>query len=669
MADSCLKTLVNPCIFPLAAFASCAVVLSSCAVAQDPAIDRVETSQLRPGQRATVTVYGKQLTGALSFWTPAGVLRPKEGTDLTKDQPVTLEGDIRADAVPGVYPGRFVTNHGCSEAAWVVIDDLATTALTADADNRMTGQLVSLPCYLFGQINPVAPKILRFAMTTGQVLSAEVFARRIGSDLDPVLRLIGPDGKELQYRDDMPGGEGDTQLQWTAAVDGEYRLELRDVRYSGGGRHFFHLRLGKLPLVTTASPRIAKAGQNVSLIGTTGDLLGEAPMPGSADTSGALVPVSFRTADAEASGLASVVVTNDPVQSETEPNDAKEQATVIAPETAVLAGTFQKAGDVDWFRITATEATPLLIIARTREVASPCDLVLELFNADGGKIAESDDAGPRDAEVSAQLPGAGEFYLKVSEIAGRGGSAWNWALDVFRARKSVRAVAPADRLNVPRGGSVAMPLTLRRIQYDGPLKVEAVSLPAALKMNPFVVGAKQSTVPIVLTAADPAATTSDADWGPITLKISTPDGSLPPAELQLAPPPPKKQDNEIFRSARVRSDVFAAVAPAAQFSFTVEPAAVALVQGGMATVTIKATRAADWTMPIEIAYSTPADQVSPGLTVAGGSMPAGEFVVNISAAADAAVGPCTIFLQGKAKKDNTEAVHPVPPIQIEVTAK
>ncbi|MBL8814193.1 MAG: hypothetical protein JNM43_28755 [Planctomycetaceae bacterium] len=669
MADSCLKSFVKTHILPLALTAGCMVCLSVRAGAQDPTVDRVETSQLRPGQRATVTVHGKQLNGALGFWTPAGVLRPKEGTDLTKDQPVTLEGDIKADATPGIYPARFVSNHGASEATWVVVDDLPTTAITGDADNRATGQALTLPCCLFGQINPVVSKTFRFTMTTGQVLSAEVFARRIGSDLDPVLRLFGPDGKELLYRDDMPGGEGDTQLQWTAAADGEYRLELRDVRYSGGGRHYFHLRLGKLSLVTTASPRIARVGQNVSLIGTTGDLVGETPMPGTADVSGALIPVSFRAADAEASGFASVVATSNPVQSETEPNDAKDQATVIAPDTAVLAGTFQKAGDVDWFRITATEATPLLIIARTREVASPCDVVLELYNADGGKIAESDDAGPRDAEVTAQLPGAGEFYLKVSEIAGRGGAAWTWALDVFRARKSVRAVAPADRLNVPRGGNAALPLTLRRIQYDGPLKVEAVSLPAALKMNPFVVGSKQSTVPIVLTAADPAATSSDADWGPITLKISTPDGSLPPAELQLVPPPPKKADNEVFRSARVRSDVFAAVAPASQFSFTVEPATVTLPQGGMASVTIKATRAADWTMPIEIAYSTPADQVSPGLTVAGGSMPAGEFVVNITAAADAAVGPCTIFLQGKAKKDNTEVVQPVPPIQVEVTAK
>jgi hypothetical protein len=88
---------------------------------------------------------------------------------------------------------------------------------------------------------------------------------------------------------------------------------------------------------------------------------------------------------------------------------------------------------------------------------------------------------------------------------------------------------------VPRGGSAAMMLAVRRIHYDGPLKVEAVGLPASLTMSPFTIGGKQSTVPIVLTAKDPAATASDADWGPVTLKITAPDGvGLPPAEIQLA---------------------------------------------------------------------------------------------------------------------------------------
>jgi hypothetical protein len=139
--------------------------------------------------------------------------------------------------------------------------------------------------------------------------------------------------------------------------------------------------------------------------------------------------------------------------------------------------------------------------------------------------------------------------------------------------------------------------------------------------------------------------------------------------VQLNPPPPKKQDADLFRSQRSRGDIFAAVVPAAEFSLAPDPVAVSVTQGATATVTIRSVRAADWTVPIEIALATPADQLPPGITVAGGSMAAGDLAVTITAAADATVGPCTIFLQGKSKKDKAEPVRPVPPIRLDVLAK
>jgi hypothetical protein len=637
------------------------------ATAQDPTVDRLDVTNLRPGQKASVVVNGKQLVGAIGVWTPVGTLRPKEGTDLTKDQPFVAEGEIKADAVPGIYPARVVTNHGCSEAAFVVVDDLPSVAVTPDSDDRKAGQLVTVPCCLYGQIKPVVSKFFRVAMTAGQTLTMEILARRLGSDLDPLLRVTGPDWSEVAYRDDMPGAEGDTQLQFTAAVDGEYRIEVRDVRYSGGARHFFHLRLGKLSLVSAASPSVVQVGGKVGVIGASGDVLGEATPSVSAEHSGLLVPLGFRASDADGSVLTSVLATSSVMQTEVEPNNLQAEATAVAAESQVLAGVLQAKGDSDWFKISATEATPLLVIARTRETGSPTDLLLELYNAQGGKMVENDDAGPRDAELAAQLPAAGDFFLRVSEIAGRGGPEWTYALDLFKGRKAVRITAPLDRVNVPRGGNAAMTLNVRRIQYDGPLKIEAVGLPAAITMNPITIGAKQSAVPVVLTAGDPAAVSSDADWGPVSFRVSAPDGTtLLNSELQLAPPAPKKTDAEVFRSARLRSDLFTAVQPPAQFSMTVEPAVVTVAPGASASIMIKSTRAAEWTMPIEIALATPADQLPPGITVTGGSMAAGELAVTIAAAADAPVGLFTVFLQGKAKKDKLEPVHPVPAIVVEV---
>jgi hypothetical protein len=179
---------------------------------QEPVIDRLDVANFRPGQKATVVVNGKQLIGASGLWTPVGTLRPKEGSDLSKDQPVTFEGDVKADAVPGVYPARMVTNHGCSEAGWLVVDDLPSVALTPESQDRAVGQVVALPCCVEGQLNPVLSRFFRVALTAGQSVSVEVLARRLGSDLDPVVRVTGPNGNEIAYSDDLPGAEGDTQF-------------------------------------------------------------------------------------------------------------------------------------------------------------------------------------------------------------------------------------------------------------------------------------------------------------------------------------------------------------------------------------------------------------------------------------------------------------------------
>ena len=647
----------------------CFTGLQSPAGAQDPVIDRVDGTGLHPGQKAEVVVAGKQLQGTLALWTPVGTLRLKSGADVSKDQPVSLEGDISAEAIPGIYPVRLITDHGCSEASWVVVDDLPTVAVTAEADNRKSGQQVSLPVSISGQLNAVAPRFFRFTLAEGQSLTAEVFARRLSSELDPVLRLLGPDGRELSYSDDVAGTEGDALLQWKATVAGEYRLELRDVRYTGGARHFFHLRLGRLPAAAMSLPRLVSPGAAVSVVDLQGAVLAEAPAGESVAGAGAMVPVRVRGAEAEASSIISAVVLPGVVSAESEPNDQREQATAVAAEAAGIAGVFQQPGDADWFRISAAAAGNLTALARTRDAGSPSDLQLELYNSEGGRLAESDDAGPKDAEISFQLPAAGEYFLKVTELAGRSGPVWSYGVQLHLGKPTVLVTVPADRLSVPRGGSASLVLALRRLQYEGALKVEAVGLPGALQMEPFVVGSRQSAVPLVLTAADPAATAGDADWGPISIRLSAADGSQPATVVQLVPPPPRKADADLFRSMRSRADVFVAVRPAGEFSLQAVPSAVTVEQGATAMVTVKAVRGKDWTVPIEIALATPADQLSAGVAVAGGNLTAEELAITITAAADAAPGPCTIFLQGKSKKDNNERIFPLPPVRLEVTAK
>ncbi len=70
-------------------------------------------------------------------------------------------------------------------------------------------------------------------------LSVSVKARELGSLLDPVLSITGPDSKKISEADDTDGGL-DCKTEFTAAGGKTYRIEITD-RYSHGGRRFYYL--------------------------------------------------------------------------------------------------------------------------------------------------------------------------------------------------------------------------------------------------------------------------------------------------------------------------------------------------------------------------------------------------------------------------------------------
>ena len=113
--------------------------------------------------------------------------------------------------------------------------------IEAAGDNNAfaMGQAVTLPAALNGQIeSPGDLDCYTFEAKKGENLSFEVFARRTGSALDPVIRLLNDKGAALLEQDDfqdhrrtIPDARIDT---WSCPADGKYTLEVRDLHGTGG---------------------------------------------------------------------------------------------------------------------------------------------------------------------------------------------------------------------------------------------------------------------------------------------------------------------------------------------------------------------------------------------------------------------------------------------------
>lgn len=594
-------------------------LVSSSARAQEPSIDRIEYSALQAGHRASLAVHGKGFKNVRRLALPFVTMAAKEGHDPNADNLVLFEGDVPADVTVGVYPARIVTDQCSSAAQLVVVDDLPVAPLLAESEVLSTASTIPAACSLNGQLNAVRPRFFRINLAASQKVAVEVLARRLNSDLDPVLRVTRADGTEVAFCDDVPGLQGDAWLQFVADSAGDYTIELRDVKYSGGGRHFFHLRVGDF------EPGAIRAG--ISLPQT-----------------GALV------AD------------------EAEPNDEQETANVLPAKVNAISGLLNKPADVDWFRLTVDAAAPLCVTAHTRDANSSADLVLQLWSADGKKLAEADDNGPLDAQLVASLPAAGDYLLRVSELAKRGGSEWSYLLEVNQSEGRVELTLPSDRINIPRGGSASLSASIKRIHYDGPLEIKAVDLPASVSMPPVVLGPKQSVVPLTVSAADSASDDVLTELGALKLQVTAPGREVLVPVFTRTAPPPLKAAAGAFRSMLPRDDLFVAIGPTSQFHIKAQPVAVTIKRGESATIVLTAVRQAEWQMEIAVALAAPADQLPAGLTVADVKFEneKNEAVLTITAAADAAIGKCTVFAQATAKKDQTTAVHPVPSIVVEV---
>jgi hypothetical protein len=170
-----------------------------------------------------------------------------EGWNLPKSS-LTLEP---ADMKPGILQlsvrkGDFVSNRFP-----FAVDTLPEVLEQEPNDTPATAQRITLPVIINGRIDrPGDRDVFRFEGLAGQVIIAEVRARRLDSPLDSVLKLTDATGKVLAYNDDHEDkGAGlhthhaDSLLRMTLPSQGTYYLHLGDAQRQGSSAHTYRLRV------------------------------------------------------------------------------------------------------------------------------------------------------------------------------------------------------------------------------------------------------------------------------------------------------------------------------------------------------------------------------------------------------------------------------------------
>lgn len=489
-------------------FASiCWCVLPVAVWAQAPALNPPSPLAVQPGQSIDLTLPGGNLAGVQQVWfsfDATAELTPEIENNGQNAGQVVYRVTVPAEHPVGVGGVRVVTGGGVSNVRLLMVDDLSTKVDNGQNKSQEAAQPLTLPIAVDGAAEAESYDFYKFDAVAGQRVSIEAVARRLGSPLDPVVRLLDAAGNELAYSDDEPGIGADSRLAHEFEADGTYFVEVRDIRYHGGGNHRYRLRLGDFPLVTTPYPLAApRASQPVvDFVGpSVRDSLRQ-QVAVAADAAGQRWVEAAYPAG-QGSAMARLMVGERPEAIEFEPNETPEQASPIGLPGS-LSGRFEVAQDRDYYQFDAKAGQRFRFIGQTRALGSPSDLFMRLYKADGGLLAEADDsAGNEEGILDATLPEDGTYRLMVEDLHRRGGPDHAYRVDIEPYQPGFSLVVEGDTFNAPHGGVFVAKVTAQRRDYAGPITLSLEGAGEGLALANNVIAEKQNET--VLSVTVPAA--------------------------------------------------------------------------------------------------------------------------------------------------------------------
>ncbi|MBV8881052.1 MAG: hypothetical protein JO332_13875, partial [Planctomycetaceae bacterium] len=343
----------------------------------------------------------------------------KEDASRIYPQGRTIDGKfkvtIAADVPPGIYEVRAAGYFGVSNARRFAVGDRDEVLEKEPNNDAATAQEAAAGTVINGACDAQGFDCYKVPAKKGQRYLADCQALRLDSRAQVVLTLVDPNGRELRR---IAGTRSrDALLDFTADQDGTYLVKASDLLYRGGDEFFYRLTIGTGPWIDYVDPPVLKPGadnavtvygrnlpggaraEGVEIDGRPVEKLAvtiKAPAAGEPPTDTLLRPgdasaelVSWRL---PGSNPVRMLLAEDAVTAEVEPNDAPDQAQAVkAP--ALVVGRFNPRGDRDWFSFEAKKGEKLWIEAVSERLGLAVDpqIVIQQAGEASKDLQEVDD--------------------------------------------------------------------------------------------------------------------------------------------------------------------------------------------------------------------------------------------------------------------------------------
>jgi len=446
------------------------------ALAEAPKLNRTQPLALLPGQTAQLVLIGERLASEGTLWTSfTAQITPVGVTDAGRQFSIALATNLPT----GIGAIRFANSNGISDLQLILIDPLKSITGVAGNTNVATAQALTPPAAVDGHCNELESRYYRVELRGRQRVFVEVIANRLGSALDPSLRVLDSRGRELVNADDTPGCGSDARLEFVAPKAGSYFIEIRDTRYSGGPDFFHRLRVAESGI---GSLRFLPLAGSTQPVASAWPVVREKEL----DTG----PAIERGRKHRGKG--------GPDPASDRVGDASKTPMVIRPPVQIR-GRFDSPNDRDVYEFTASKDERWIVRGRTRSIGSPCDLHLRLEKPDGTLIAEADATGAGEGSLTNKFSEAGLVRLVVEELNHEGGAAFDYELHIVPFEPGFTLTATANTLEAVAGGTFQFAVQVARQDFPGPITLSIVGSGEGFTLTNNVIAEKQTTNTMTVT--------------------------------------------------------------------------------------------------------------------------------------------------------------------------
>ncbi len=474
------------------------------AFAAAPALTELRPRGAEVGRPFTLTVLGRNIGEGARIATtlPAAFtpVLPPATSMQTPGRSATFLVELKSDAIPGVYPIRVETPSGLSNILLFTVgtfpevteEESQPGALPNRNDSIETAEPVpATPVVVNGTLRGPERDIFRVSGKAGERRVFEIEARRCGSAVDPVLRILDGAGKQLARSDDSPGAGLDARIDFTFPAAGNYYVEVADARFSSQAQNFYRLKMGAYRYAEGIFPLGGRRGEQttVSFVGSGGDtkvdLRSAAPfqafthvaLPGSP-----ALPFVFAIGDFP---------------------ELREPLDAPAALPVVINGRLDKDREIDHYRLKVDPGDRLILELQARELGtSKLEAIVTAYDTTGKKLASAGDQ-PLPEDVFAiqgvsrtssdpffnlTVPaGIHEIMVTVEDLALRGGPLYGYRLIARKQAEDFRLTVSSPQVNIPAGGVATIAVNVDRLGFDGPIRLVIPDLPKGVRLEGGVI--------------------------------------------------------------------------------------------------------------------------------------------------------------------------------------